>query len=153
MIMVSVPDLLTKSCHLSQSVQHVAGCSGSICLWKKLGMLWMFTERIKELMGHEATSLCGWSQVWGVKTSQHSGFHWVTGMGVLLTGATERALALDKHKCACIPQKQRPIRGPLQCRHPGASLKNLRAISAFHPYHYSVHWGNQAMTGVIANDT
>lgn len=151
--MIMVLDLLTKRCHLSQSGQRVMGRSGFICLWKKLGMLWMFTERIKELMGYGATSLCGWSQVWGVKTSQHLEIHWVTGMGALLTRATEWALALDKHKCACIPHKQRPIRYPLQCRHPGASLKNLRAISAFHPYHHSVHWGNQAMAGVIGNDT
>lgn len=85
---------------------------------EKNGHLWMFTERIKELMGYEARSLCRWSQAWSVKTSQHSGFHQVTGIGALLTGATE--WALNKHVCACITQKQRS--SPLSASLPASRL-------------------------------
>lgn len=146
-------------------------CTHAWAFVVKVGILWMFTEWIKGLMGYEAKSFV-WMQL-SVKRKNIPTLgilptlaHPVTGLWALLTGATEWALAWAqlwtdqhwKHTHVHMYHTNRDLfHCPFQhCKWPGSglwtSLLLQGNISISFSYHCSVHRGNQARARVIGKD-
>lgn len=140
-------------------------CTHAWVVIVNVGILRMFTEWIKGLMGYEAKSFV-WLQrsvkcknipILGILPTAHH----VTGLGGLLTGTVEWALAVSPAvKCSAIETHTHTnlhhtnlhlFSCPLliqQCQRPGSGmwtpvLLQGNIFTSF-SYHYSVHRGSQA---------